>query len=188
MKQQHIELAEARVSGAGKHLPCAVEAGGAGHINGFRALLRAFDQLVQATVKLQGVNTPPGSPASGDAYIVGSAPTGACAGQAGKIAVWSTEIATTDTDTKVPAWAFYTPKAGWIIYVETDAAFMLYSGSAWTFDFKIAGIPQFAGANTNGAGSASLGANCPAVTPATPYTWIQVKTADGSTAFIPVWK
>jgi hypothetical protein len=60
---------------------------GAGHINGLRAFMRAFDQLVQATVKQQGVNTPPGSPANGDGYIVGAAPTGAWAGQAGKIAV-----------------------------------------------------------------------------------------------------
>jgi len=173
------------MSGAGKHLPCAADAGGAGHINGFRAFMRAFDQLVLATVKQQGVNTPPGSPANGDAYIVGSAPTGAWAGQAGKIAVWSTEIATTDTDTKVPVWECYTPKAGWIIYVETDAAFMLYSGSAWSFDFKFAAIPQFAGTNTTGEGSAALGSNCPATMPTGPCTWIQVKTADGSTAGYP---
>jgi|GEM_PF-1822816 hypothetical protein len=161
---------------------------GAGHINGMRAFLRAFDQLVQGTVKAVNQNTPPGSPANGDAYIVGSAPTGAWAGHAGKIAVWSTEIATTDTDTKVPAWEFYTPREGWLVYVEQDDALMLYNGTAWTFDFKLAGIPQFAGTNTTGSGSASLGANCPAVTPTAPYTWIQVKTADGSTAYIPAWK
>ena len=113
---------------------------------------------------------------------------GAWAGQAGRIADWSTEIATTDTDTTVPGWEFYTPKAGWIIYVETDAAFMLYCGSAWSFDFKFAGIPQFAGTNTTGAGSASLGANCPTVTVSAPYTRIQVNSADGSTAYIPAWK
>jgi len=39
-----------------------------------------------------------------------------------------------------------------------------------------------------GASSASLGVNCPAVTVSAPYTWIQVKTADGSTAHIPAWK
>jgi hypothetical protein len=33
---------------------------------------------------------------------------------------------------------------------------MLYNGTAWTFDLKPAGIPQFAGTNTTGAGSASL--------------------------------
>ena len=94
----------------------------------------------------------------------------------------------TALSTKVPAWEFHTPKEGWLVYVEQDDAFMLYSGTAWTFDFKLAGIPQFAGTNTTGAGSASLGANCPAVAPTAPYTWIQVKTADGSTAYVPAWK
>lgn len=161
---------------------------GAAHPNAMRALLRAFDQLVQGTVKDVNQNTPPGSPANGDAYVVGSAPTGAWAGQAGKVAVWTTEKPTDDTNTKVAQWEFYTPKAGWIFYSEADAAFMLYTGAVWKFDFKLAGIPQFAGTNTTGAGSASLGANCPAVTPTAPYTWIQVKTADGSTVFIPAWK
>lgn len=88
----------------------------------------------------------------------------------------------------MPAWEFYTPKGGWLAYVEQDDALMLYNGTAWTFDFRIAGIPQFAGTNTTGSGSASLGANCPAITPTAPYTWIQVKTADGSTAYVPAWK
>lgn len=34
-----------------------------------------------------GINTPPGSPVEGDAYIVGAAPTGAWAGRANRIAV-----------------------------------------------------------------------------------------------------
>lgn len=49
-------------------------------------------------------------------------------------------------------------------------------------------IPRFNGRNTMGTGSASLGANSPAVTTSAPYTWIQVTTADGSTAYIPAWK
>ena len=39
-----------------------------------------------------------------------------------------------------------------------------------------------------GSGSATLGTNCPAVTPATPYTWIQNVAGDGSVIFSPVWK
>lgn len=41
---------------------------------------------------------------------------------------------------------------------------------------------------TTGAGSAALGANCPAVTPTAPYKWIEVVTSDGSAVYIPVWK
>jgi len=43
-------------------------------------------------------------------------------------------------------------------------------------------------ANTTGAGSASLGANSPAITLTAPYTWLTVKSSDGSTVYIPVWK
>ncbi len=49
-------------------------------------------------------------------------------------------------------------------------------------------VPKFAGTNTTGSGSASLGGNCPGVTSSAPYTWVQVVTSDGSTAFIPAWK
>lgn len=49
-------------------------------------------------------------------------------------------------------------------------------------------IVKFAGSNSTGAGLAVLTANCPAVTPASPYTWIKAKSADGSTVYIPCWK
>lgn len=39
-----------------------------------------------------------------------------------------------------------------------------------------------------GGGSALLGANCPAVTVAAPFTWVRFVTSDGSDVFIPVWK
>lgn len=55
-------------------------------------------------------------------------------------------------------------------------------------NFRVAGIVSFAGTNTTGAGIAGFGANSPASTLTAPYTWIQVKTADGSTAYIPCWK
>ncbi len=41
---------------------------------------------------------------------------------------------------------------------------------------------------TTGSGSALLGSNCPAVTASAPYSWIEVTTSDGSTAYIPAWK
>lgn len=39
-----------------------------------------------------------------------------------------------------------------------------------------------------GAGNALLGANCPAVTVAAPYTWLTWLSSDGSTVYVPVWK
>lgn len=44
------------------------------------------------------------------------------------------------------------------------------------------------GNESTGAGIALLSTNCPAVTPAAPYTWITLKTSDGSTVYLPVWK
>lgn len=55
-------------------------------------------------------------------------------------------------------------------------------------NFRLTGIVNFAGTNTTGAGIAAFGANSPASTLTSPYTWIQIKTSDGSTAYIPCWK
>lgn len=41
---------------------------------------------------------------------------------------------------------------------------------------------------TTGAGSAALGANCPAVTATAPYKWEKITTSDGSECYFPVWK
>ena len=45
-----------------------------------------------------------------------------------------------------------------------------------------------AGNESTGAGSAALGANCPAATPTAPWRWIKIHTSDGGTAYIPAWK
>ena len=42
--------------------------------------------------------------------------------------------------------------------------------------------------NTTGAGTPTLGTNCPAVDPTTPYTWLTTIANDGSTIYIPAWK
>jgi hypothetical protein len=104
---------------------------GANFPNGFRGFLRAFDELVMASVISRVIATPPGSPANGDAYIVAASPTGAWVGNAGKIAVWSTQIATVDTNTKVPAWEFYTPLVGWSVYNVAENDYVYYTGTAW---------------------------------------------------------
>jgi len=52
----------------------------------------------------------------------------------------------------------------------------------------LSAIPRFNGTNSTGAGSSLLGANSPATTLTSPYTWISVITSDGSTAYVPCWK
>ena len=63
--------------------------------------------------------TPPGSPAEGDVYIVAASPTGAWAGQAGKIAFYS------------QTWQFITPLEGATLWVKDEDVLYSYTGSAW---------------------------------------------------------
>lgn len=61
---------------------------------------------VRWIVENQTTNTPPGSPSIGDAYVIGTSPTGAWAGNTGKIAIC--EVGTTFT--------IYAPRDGELIY------------------------------------------------------------------------
>jgi hypothetical protein len=47
---------------------------------------------------------------------------------------------------------------------------------------------QLAANEATGAGSALLGANCPATTASAPYTWLKIRSSDNSNVYIPVWK
>ena len=90
-----------------------------------RAFQRGVDSLVMPVVKGVGTNTPPGSPSDGDAYVVGTSPTGAWAAKNNQIARW-TSVAN--------AWEFYVPKAGWKVQDSsaTGQPSYTFTGSAWT--------------------------------------------------------
>lgn len=62
--------------------------------------LNALDAMAAPNVLTWQGNTPPGSPADGDLHLVGSSPTGAWSGQAGKLALYFS------------GWTFHTPKTG----------------------------------------------------------------------------
>ena len=104
-----------------------------------RALLRSLDQLQFLHVKSRIVTAPPGSPANGDAYIVGPSATGAWAGHDKSIAVWTTD----NPATPGGLWEFHVPNAGWLAYSDADTGFYSYSGTAW-------------GALTGGGGSTTF--------------------------------
>lgn len=95
--------------------------GQANYLNVNEALAR-LDQLVQGAVLDKDLATPPGSPAHGAAYIVAASPTGAWAGQAGKIAYWLSSVG---------VWTFVTPQEGFFFHVNDENAFYAYDGSAW---------------------------------------------------------
>lgn len=95
------------------------------HVTHNEALL-ILDAVVQLSVISDSVTAPPGGAADGDRYIVGSGATGA----------WD------DKDLNVAvrldgAWTFLVPKDGWIAWVESTNALMVWIGSAWV-DFAAA--------------------------------------------------
>jgi uncharacterized protein DUF2793 len=64
--------------------------------------------------------SPPSSPSDGDRYIVAASPIAAWAGQAGNVAAWQDG-----------AWAFYTPRAGWLAWVGDETKLYIHDGSVW---------------------------------------------------------
>lgn len=103
----------------------------------FRPFLRALDQLVMGSVLDNTLSVPPSLPNNGDAYIVATGGSGLWAAQDHKVAVYSTEITTTGTNTKVPAWEFYTPNEGWALWVVSLGKQLRYTGGVWTVSGSI---------------------------------------------------
>lgn len=82
--------------------------------------LQILDGIVQMSVLAFEALTPPGSPAEGAIYALGAAPTGAWAGQGGKLAVFRTG-----------GWLFVTPKTGWLTHDAAADQFRLLRGGQW---------------------------------------------------------
>ncbi len=82
--------------------------------------LALIDALVQ--MRLEGLdrNDPPGTPAEGAAYAVGSAPTGAWAGRAGTVALRSGG-----------AWRFLAPAEGWTAWDGGTGRVVIRAGGEW---------------------------------------------------------
>ena len=93
----------------------------------FRGFLRAIDAVLLGAVISRTLTAPPGSPANGDRYVVAAAPTGAWAGKAGNITVWTTD----NPATPGGLWEFYPPKAGWTVFSIADGALISYAAGVW---------------------------------------------------------
>jgi hypothetical protein len=92
--------------------------------------IRLLDGVMLFTTAVGPLNTPPGSPALGDRYIVGTVPTGAWSTHASALAVYQKD------ETNTSAWIYYTPKEGWSGRVldatpTVPAVTYLYRGGAW---------------------------------------------------------
>lgn len=101
----------------------------------FRPFLRAIDELLFASVINTTTFTPPNSPNNGDAYLLisGTPATGAWTGFDNSIAIWSTEITNTGSNTKVPGWEFRTPNPGWLCWDDGTTQFFVYNGTWQVF-------------------------------------------------------
>lgn len=81
--------------------------------------LADLDGLAQLCVMSRSLAAPPTSPVEGATYIVAASPSGAWTDQAGKVALYAS------------GWRFKTPRAGWLAFVQSEAKFVVYNGSAW---------------------------------------------------------
>lgn len=81
--------------------------------------LNRIDAVLNCGAKDKDLATPPGSPVEGDVYIVAASPTGAWAGQAGKVAYYN------------QIWRFITPLEGMTLWVNDENLQYTYDGSAW---------------------------------------------------------
>lgn len=94
----------------------------------FRKFLRQYHALVQCSIKSKTLTAPPGSPANGDAYIVGASATGAWATHDKAIAIWTTDNPATPSG----LWEFYGPTKGFGAFNEFDSVVYFYDGTNWT--------------------------------------------------------
>lgn len=78
------------------------------------------------SVKDRNLATPPGSPVTGDTYIVAATPTGAWVAHTGHVAIWSGS-----------AWIFGIPRIGWLAYIEDEEKLSVYKAAGWSVGIAI---------------------------------------------------
>ena len=142
-------------------ITCLVDA------DGRRYLIADGADLNISTV-LGSQNAPPGSPVVGDSYIVGVAPTGAWAGHASDVALWT-----------LRGWVFAQPSIGMTVYRQDTAGNVQYNAAGNWVGFAIS---FSAGSIMNSALVSPFGIpveaqqNAPPVSPTTGQ-WYLVGTA-----------
>ena len=110
------------------------------------AALNDLDFLTKASVIDVTINTPPGSPNTGDAYIIGPSPTGAWTGFANNVTGY------------YAGWSIKPPLAGWTVWARSTNRLLYYTGSVWALltTPKIDGTTTWPlGTITNGSGLTS---------------------------------
>ncbi len=88
--------------------------------------------MLNTGAKSRTTATPPGSPSTGDVYIIGASPTGAWSGQAGNITYYNS------------GWNFITPNEGASFWVYDENAAYTYNGSSWIMTSRAINQPPVA--------------------------------------------
>lgn len=90
-------------------------------------------QILQTGVVSVALNTPPGSPAQGDSYIIGASPTGAWSGRANCLAGYfgTGWVFVPGNNSAGTAIAMGVRHEGLSVWSKADNAFYVWNGSAW---------------------------------------------------------
>ncbi len=120
-----------------------------------------LDSILNNGAKSKTTNTPPGSPTSGDLYIVGTSPTGAWSGKAGQLSYYD------------QIWRFIAPKEGVSLWVNDEDVFYNYNGSSWVTPSGAGTVTSVAvttangvsGSVANATSSAAISLTLGAITP-----------------------
>ncbi|WP_026380407.1 DUF2793 domain-containing protein [Afifella pfennigii] len=82
--------------------------------------LRILDSLIHLAVLDRDLAEPPALPAEGERYLVPAGATGEWEAKAGMLAAWQDG-----------AWAFLTPRQGWLCWVTDEATLLAFDGASW---------------------------------------------------------
>jgi uncharacterized protein DUF2793 len=115
--------------------------------------IRQLDSLTQLSAINRTQNTAPQAPLNGDRYIVADTPSGIWTDQSNNIAAYE------DT-----GWKFFTPKAGWIAWMQAEQLLVAWDGSAWVLvhESPILQNTPYIGINTTADTTNRLSVNAPA--------------------------
>lgn len=79
-----------------------------------------LDMIVQLTVEGVDESVPPGAPAEGQSWLLGSTTVGDWSGQEGNIASW-----------RGGGWLFVAPQTGWMAWDTDSDSLKVYTDGAW---------------------------------------------------------
>jgi hypothetical protein len=96
-----------------------------------------LDALVQTNVLSASTTAPPGSPATGDRYVVPASASGAWSGHTNKFAIYTGA-----------AWVLVTPLEGWTTYVRDTDETLLFDGTNWQLQHRALTITDAGTART----------------------------------------